>query len=111
MSNAERFNHRCPYTDKPCLDFACSECEVEAQEVRWMEELQGESRIIAEDTDLNDVDAIGLYEDDLQNIKRELWDCGVNMGGEYQGVWVRFKDIERIIDKYTKGNAPHTSQN
>ena len=37
-SDAERFGHRCPYTDKPCLDFACSECEVEAREERWITE-------------------------------------------------------------------------
>lgn len=27
---------------------------------------------------------------------------GMNMTDEYQGVWVRFRDIERIIDKYMK---------
>ena len=25
---------------------------------------------------------------------------GVNMTGEYHGCWVRFKDIEKIVDKY-----------
>ena len=25
---------------------------------------------------------------------------GVNMTGEYQGCWVKFKDIEKIVDKY-----------
>lgn len=30
----------------------------------------------------------------------ELYMEGVNMGGEYQGCWVRFKDIERVVDKY-----------
>ena len=30
----------------------------------------------------------------------EIYMEGVNMSGEYQGCWVRFKDIERIIDKY-----------
>ena len=28
---------------------------------------------------------------------------GVNMSGEYQGCWVRFKDIKKIVDKYTRG--------
>lgn len=27
---------------------------------------------------------------------------GVNMSGEYQGCWVRFKDIKKIVDKYTR---------
>lgn len=25
---------------------------------------------------------------------------GVNMAGEYQGCWVRFKDIENIVERY-----------
>ena len=36
----------------------------------------------------------------LEDIKSELWMEGVNMGGEYQGVWVRFKDIEKVVDKH-----------
>ena len=36
----------------------------------------------------------------LNNILHELWMEGVNMGGEYQGVWVRFRDIERIMKKH-----------
>ncbi len=35
-------------------------------------------------------------------VKHECWDEGHNFTGEYQGVWVRFKDIERIIDKHLK---------
>ena len=30
----------------------------------------------------------------------EIYMKGVNMSGEYQGCWVRFKDIEKIVDKY-----------
>lgn len=30
----------------------------------------------------------------------EIYMKGVNMTGEYQGCWVRFKDIEKIVDKY-----------
>ena len=36
----------------------------------------------------------------LDKIKADLWMEGMNMTGEYQGVWVRYRDIERIIDKY-----------
>ena len=39
----------------------------------------------------------------LEDIKSELWMEGMNMTGEYQGVWVRFRDIERVIDKYISG--------
>lgn len=35
-------------------------------------------------------------------VKHECWDEGHNFAGEYQGVWVRFKDIERIMDKHLK---------
>lgn len=34
------------------------------------------------------------------DIKAELWDSGMNMTGEYQGVWVRYSDIEKAFDKY-----------
>ena len=30
----------------------------------------------------------------------EIYMEGVNMTGEYQGCWVRFKDIEKIVNKY-----------
>lgn len=34
---------------------------------------------------------------DAEKTELELWDHGVNMGGEYQGVWVRFRDIEEVF--------------
>ena len=34
----------------------------------------------------------------------EIYMEGVNMSGEYQGCWVRFKDIEKIVDKYIAGS-------
>ncbi|MBP5423766.1 MAG: hypothetical protein J6Y78_15125 [Paludibacteraceae bacterium] len=34
----------------------------------------------------------------------EIYMEGVNMSGEYQGCWVRFKDIEAIVDKYIDGS-------
>lgn len=30
----------------------------------------------------------------------EIYMSGVNMSGEYQGCWVRFKDIKKIVDEY-----------
>lgn len=42
----------------------------------------------------------------ITDIRAELWDSGMNMGGEYQGVWVRFRDIEKAFDKYTAETAP-----
>ena len=39
----------------------------------------------------------------LADIRGELWMEGMNMGGEYQGVWVRYRDIERVIDKHISG--------
>lgn len=37
---------------------------------------------------------------DKSAMMHEIYMEGVNMGGEYQGCWVRFKNIEKIIDKY-----------
>lgn len=36
----------------------------------------------------------------VTNILCDIYMEGVNMTGEYQGCWVRFKDIETIIEKY-----------
>lgn len=54
------------------------------------------------------IDYVNAYTDEgittannlLDNIKSDLWMEGINMTDEYQGVWVRYRDIERIIDKY-----------
>ena len=32
----------------------------------------------------------------------EIYMKGVNMAGEYQGCWVRFKEIEKIVDRYVR---------
>ena len=34
---------------------------------------------------------------DTDKTELELWDRGVNISGEYQGVWVRFRDIEEVF--------------
>ena len=36
----------------------------------------------------------------MNSILHDLWMEGINMGGEYKGVWVRFRDIERIMKKH-----------
>ena len=41
-----------------------------------------------------------LLKEVADDIKAELWDSGMNMTGEYQGVWVRYSDIEKAFDKY-----------
>jgi len=35
-----------------------------------------------------------------ENMMVDIYMEGVNMAGEYHGCWVRFKDIEAIVDKY-----------
>ena len=48
-------------------------------------------------------EAIKLLEQepvDKSQMMYEIYMEGVNMTGEYQGCWVRFRDIERIVDKY-----------
>ena len=37
--DAEFFDGKCPYTDKPCYEWECDTCEVEAEEKKSMEEL------------------------------------------------------------------------
>lgn len=47
------------------------------------------------------------YLERFQELKRmksdmmyDIYMEGVNMSGEYQGCWVRFKDIENIVKRY-----------
>lgn len=37
--DAELFDGKCPYTDKPCYDWECNTCEIDAQEKEAIEEL------------------------------------------------------------------------
>lgn len=37
---------------------------------------------------------------DKSAMMHEIYMEGVNMSGEYQGCWVRFKDIEYVVDRY-----------
>ena len=41
-----------------------------------------------------------VYQKAFEDIRAEIWDSGMNMGGEYQGVWIRYRDIEKILDKH-----------
>lgn len=36
------FDGKCPYTDEPCDSWDCENCEVEAEEDKWLEELDEE---------------------------------------------------------------------
>ena len=44
------------------------------------------------------IDGMPMYA--MEYIKSKIWDSGMNFGGQYQGVWIRYRDVERIIDKY-----------
>ncbi len=37
MTDKEYFEGKCPYTDKPCEDWNCSECQVNEEERKYME--------------------------------------------------------------------------
>ena len=45
------------------------------------------------------------YQKVFEDIRAEIWDSGMNMTGEYQGVWVRYRDIEKIFDKHNPDKA------
>lgn len=40
----------------------------------------------------------------------DIYMAGVNMTGEYQGCWVRFKDIENIVNEHFSGGLDKNSQ-
>ena len=41
-SMRELFGGYCPYTDRLCSSWDCENCEVEAEEYKWLEELDEE---------------------------------------------------------------------
>ena len=45
----------------------------------------------------------GIPLDDLRNkMLYDIYMMGVNMDNEYHGCWVRFKNIEKIVDRYMR---------
>ena len=38
----------------------------------------------------------------INDIKQDIWMAGVNFPSPNQGVWIRYKDVEKIIDKRVK---------
>ena len=43
---------------------------------------------------------INAFTPNIAAMMRDIYMEGVNMTGEYQGCWVRFKNIEKIIEEY-----------
>lgn len=37
-----------------------------------------------------------------EDMLHEIYMAGTNMAGEYKGCWVRFKDIEKIVNEHFK---------
>lgn len=62
--------------------------------------LKKELEALALDSFYNDTDNMQKVEKLKSDMMLDIYMEGVNMGGEYQGCWVRFRDIERIVDKY-----------
>ena len=50
-----------------------------------------------------------ISQDELSQILYEMYMAGVNMTGEYQGCWVRFKDIQNIINKHFENKNEETA--
>ena len=56
------------------------------------------------DDDTLEIKALEQQPIDKSAMMYEIYMEGVNMSGEYQGCWVRFKNIEKIVDKYIEGS-------
>ena len=70
--------------------------------IEQLERISEHLSAIGEKEDYTDI-AIQALEQKPINISAMMYEIymeGVNMTGEYQGCWVRFKDIEKIVDKY-----------
>lgn len=75
--------------DKGCLKCA----EEHRQLAEWLKDYK---RLKQEEKYTTDVN--------ISEMMHEIYMEGVNMGGEYQGCWVRYRDIERIVNKYFQEN-------
>ena len=56
---------------------------------------------------INAMEELKAHREAWEKVKSELWMEGMNMTGEYQGVWIRYRDIERVID----ANRPKEGEN
>lgn len=65
--------------------------------------LKKELEALALDSFCNDTDNMQKVEKLKSDMLQDIYMEGVNMGGEYQGCWVRFRDIEKIVNKYLIG--------
>lgn len=72
----------------------------EAREIiKQFRDRQGNSNDDVEALDMA-IKALERQSIDKSAMMYEIYMEGVNMTGEYQGCWVRFKNIEKIVDKY-----------
>ena len=55
---------------------------------------------------VNDLKEQFLHKADVDSMREdmlhEIYMAGTNMAGEYKGCWVRFKDIEKIVNEHFK---------
>ena len=55
---------------------------------------------------VKDLTAQFLHKADVDSMREEMlheiYMAGTNMAGEYKGCWVRFKDIEKIVNEHFK---------
>lgn len=65
--------------------------------------LKKELEALVLDSFYNDIDNMQKVEKLKSNMMYDIYMEGVNMVGEYQGCWVRFRDIEKIVNKYLIG--------
>ena len=77
--------------DRPLFKEEENECKKCAEEHRQLAEwLRDYKRLLEQ----KPIDKLAMM--------YEIYMVGVNMSGEYNGCWVRFKDIEYIVGRYIK---------
>lgn len=48
---SQLYDGKCPYTNDPCDNWDCENCEIEREEVEWLEELDQEEQAEIEVTE------------------------------------------------------------
>lgn len=60
-----------------------------------------DSNVLVKDSKVYTKEEIITILDEIRHLMMcEIYMKGVNMTDEYQGCWVRFRDIEKVVNKY-----------
>lgn len=82
------------------LSDCCKTCEDNDKSLMWCCECCGVPFDLLQDIEQERNHKNEKIEQIKMNILYDIYMASVNMAGEYQGCWVRFKDVEIIVNEH-----------